>query len=649
MLGFNKKTQDASPQENTGGENKVFHFIKTHKKRCIAVVAAAAVLVAVIVPRRSRSASADLAYTQEKLGRRDIVNVYDGSGTINAADSYTVKSLVTGTVLTADFELGDSIEKGDVLYTIDISDVENNLASAQLSVEQAQRNYDDIADMQNVRTRISGEVSSFAVAAGDAVQAGQTVATIRDTSVMLLAVDFPAAEAQSFVVGQAAQVMPDTTFETLNGTIRSVSGADPAGDASLMTCTVTIAVPNAGSLTTAQAAVAQVNGVSSLNSAHFTYQREETVVAAASGTVSELCVKEGSTVRQDDVILRITGKDLDKQTKNAADSLRAAELQMSSAEKTISHYTIDAPISGTIVDKKVKAGDKLSANDTAMQNLCTIYDMSYLEMKLNVDELKIRSLEVGQEVDITADAVPGETYKGVISSILGVVVFAKNLIIGIIISVYLLAMKEQSLARCCKLLYGVLSERAANLVMRGTRRTDEIFSGFVRGKLLDSLIIGILCFIGGSILNLPYTPLVSVVVGVTNIIPFFGPFLGAIPSAFLILLVSPKQCLIFIIFVIVLQQFDGNILGPKILGSATGISSFWVVVTILLGGGFFGVLGMFLGVPVFACLQELVKHLIDRRLTQRNMPTEAYAYVGRDKRPPQETAPEKTEDSPKNE
>lgn len=418
MLGFNKKTQDASPQENTGGENKVFHFIRTHKKRCIAAVVAVAVLAVVVIPRKSRSTSADLAYTQEKLGRRDIVNVYDGSGTINAADSYTVKSLVTGTVLTADFELGDSIEKGDILYTIDISDVENNLASAQLSVEQAQRNYDDIADMQNVRTRISGEVSSFTVAAGDAVQAGQTVATIRDTSVMLLAVDFPAAEAQSFVAGQAAQVMPDTTFETLNGTIRSVSGADPAGDASLMTCTVTIAVPNAGSLTTAQAAVAQVNGVSSLNSAHFTYQREETVVAAASGTVSELCVKEGSTVRQDDVILRITGKDLDKQTKNASDSLRAAELQMSSAEKTISHYTIDAPISGTIVDKKVKAGDKLSANDTAMQNLCTIYDMSYLEMKLNVDELKIRSLEVGQEVDITADAVPGETYKGVISSIL---------------------------------------------------------------------------------------------------------------------------------------------------------------------------------------------------------------------------------------
>lgn len=418
MLGFNKKTQDASPQENTGGENKVLHFIRTHKKRCIAAVVAVAVLAVVVIPRKSRSASADLAYTQEKLGRRDIVNVYDGSGTINAADSYTVKSLVTGTVLTADFELGDTIQKGDVLYVIDSSDVEGDLESAQLSVSQAQRSYDDAADARNVRTKIGGEVSSFAVAAGDAVQAGQTVATVRDTSVMLLAVDFPAAEAQSFAVGQAAQVMPDTTFEVLNGTIRSVSGADPSGDASLMTCTVTIAVPNAGSLTTAQAAVAQVNGVSSLNSAHFTYQREETVVATASGTVSELCVREGSTVRQNDVLLRITGKDLDKQAQNAADNLRSAELRMSSAERNISHYTIDAPISGTIVDKKVKAGDKLSANDTAMQNLCTIYDMSYLEMKLNVDELKIRSLEVGQEVDITADAVPGETYKGVISSIL---------------------------------------------------------------------------------------------------------------------------------------------------------------------------------------------------------------------------------------
>ena len=325
---------------------------------------------------------------------------------------------VKGTVITADFEVGDTIEKGTVLYTIDSSDVATSVEKAQLALEQAQRSYDDAADAQYIRSVIGGTVASIKVKAGDYVTAGQEIATVRDDSSLLLTLEFPAADASGFAVGQAAQVMLNGTFETLSGTVQAVAGTDTISSGNLLVRTVTIAVPNNGSLTTAQAAVAQVNGVSSLNSAHFTYQREETVVAAASGTVSELCVKEGSTVRQDDVILRITGKDLDKQTKNAADSLRAAELQMSSAEKTISHYTIDAPISGTIVDKKVKAGDKLSAHDTAMQNLCTIYDMSYLEMKLNVDELKIRSLEVGQEVDITADAVPGETYKGVISSIL---------------------------------------------------------------------------------------------------------------------------------------------------------------------------------------------------------------------------------------
>ena len=228
---------------------------------------------------------------------------------------------------------------------------------------------------------------------------------------------------------------------------------------------------------------------------------------------------------------------------------------------------------------------------------------------------------------------------GIWSGIRGAVGFAFDLIVGIIVSIYLMGMKEKSLARCCKAVYAVLPEQKADAVMRGTRTADHIFSGFVRGKLLDSLIIGILCFIGCSLMNMPYTPLVSVVVGVTNVIPFFGPFLGAVPSAFLILLVSPKQCLIFVIFIVVLQQFDGNILGPKILGDATGISSFWVIVAILVGGGFGGVLGMFLGVPVFACVQELVKFLMDRRLRRRDMPTEAYAYVDRAK----EKAPEETE------
>ena len=218
---------------------------------------------------------------------------------------------------------------------------------------------------------------------------------------------------------------------------------------------------------------------------------------------------------------------------------------------------------------------------------------------------------------------------GIWVGIRSVVGFAMDLIVGIIISVYLLAMKEKSLARCCKMIYATMKQETAELVLTGLHNTNQVFSGFVRGKLLDSLIIGILCFIGCSILKMPYTPLVSVVVGVTNVIPFFGPFLGAIPSAFLILLVSPLKCLYFIIFIILLQQLDGNVIGPKILGDSTGISSFWVIVAILVGGGFFGVPGMFFGVPVFACLRMLVKWLMDRRLTRRGMPTEASAYVER--------------------
>ena len=167
--------------------------------------------------------------------------------------------------------------------------------------------------------------------------------------------------------------------------------------------------------------------------------------------------------------------------------------------------------------------------------------------------------------------------------------------------------------------------------VRGFRRVDYIFSGFVRGKLLDSLIIVILCFIGCSILNMPYTPLISVVVGVTNVIPFFGPFLGAIPSALLILLVSPLQCLYFVLFILLLQQLDGNVIGPKILGGSTGISSLWVIIAILVGGGFGGVLGMFLGVPIFACLQVLVRWLVNTRLQKKHMPLEASAYVNRDR------------------
>ena len=226
--------------------------------------------------------------------------------------------------------------------------------------------------------------------------------------------------------------------------------------------------------------------------------------------------------------------------------------------------------------------------------------------------------------------------------------FLLDLLVGIIASVYLLATKERCAAYCRKLIFGLFSRTNAQWVLRGARKVDEIFAGFVRGKLLDSLIIGILCFICCSIFGFPYTPLVSVIVGVTNVIPFFGPFLGAIPSIFLILLVSPLQALYFALFVLALQQLDGNIIGPLILGDKTGISSLWVIIAILVGGSFFGVAGMFFGVPVCACLLSAISFFVESRLRRRDLPVDmaAYSTVAGQPEPGEEKAEDPGEKKP---
>lgn len=166
----------------------------------------------------------------------------------------------------------------------------------------------------------------------------------------------------------------------------------------------------------------------------------------------------------------------------------------------------------------------------------------------------------------------------------------------------------------------------ANVVRIFTQKANDIFGGFLIGKIIDSAIIGVLCFIGLSFLNMPYTMLVSVIVGVTNVIPFFGPYIGAIPSTLLILLANPIKGIYFLIFILLLQQLDGNFIGPKILGNSTGLSSFWVIFSILLGGGLFGFLGMLLGVPTFAVIYYIIELIIDGRLHRKNLPESSDYY-----------------------
>ncbi len=212
---------------------------------------------------------------------------------------------------------------------------------------------------------------------------------------------------------------------------------------------------------------------------------------------------------------------------------------------------------------------------------------------------------------------------GVVNVVKGIM----NVLIGVIISVYLLISKEKFLRQSKKVIYALCKPKKANLILHIGRKANEIFNGFIIGKIIDSAIIGVLCFIGVSIFRMPYALLVSVIVGVTNVIPVFGPYMGAVPCAILILLVDPMKGLGFIIFIILLQQLDGNVIGPKILGESTGLSPFWVVFSILLAGGLFGIVGMIVGVPTFALIYYIIKLFIQQKLEAKNLPTDTNEYT----------------------
>lgn len=240
-------------------------------------------------------------------------------------------------------------------------------------------------------------------------------------------------------------------------------------------------------------------------------------------------------------------------------------------------------------------------------------------------------VEIEKWLEDTATLInhSGEILKTLSSSLMNLLGVAWDTLLGLMISVYMLASKETFKAQAKKMVYAIFERSSANKVINSMRFTHKTFIGFISGKILDSLIIGILCFIGTSILGTPYAALVSVVVGVTNIIPVFGPYLGAIPSAILILVVDlahPLNCVYFLLFILALQQFDGNVLGPWILGDSTGLSGFWVIFSITIFGGLFGVAGMVVGVPVFAVLYAAVKGVIDSKLSKKEMPTTTDAY-----------------------
>ena len=415
-----KKKQDAAAQQAAAGEarpagkDKVAAFFRKNWKWMVPV-ACVAVLGGwfILRPDRAQDANVDVNYVQTTPEKRDLSNSLSGTGTLNPANTYNVKSLVAGKVLTSTIEEGDIVEEGTVLYTVDASDATTKAEQASITLQQAQRSYDKTVDRQYVRAEVAGVVATLKVAKGDEVTSGQEVAVIRDSSKMVLHLEFPAADAAAFSVGQSAEVTLDGTFETLTGTVTAVTGTDTLSTGNLLTRTVTITVRNAGGLTTAQAATATINGVSCIAAKCFEYQAERTLTTLAAGTVTAINVQEGGAVNKDDIVLQISGEDLTEAIQSAAETLRSAELNMDNLQEAMNNYTVTSPISGTIIEKNAKAGDAL----TAGADLCTIYDLSYLVMVINVDELQVSDVSVGQSVQVTADAVPDKTYTSTVTRV----------------------------------------------------------------------------------------------------------------------------------------------------------------------------------------------------------------------------------------
>ena len=415
---WNKKKDGA---ENPGAETPAAQttkapvlFLQKNWKWLVPVVCVViAGGVFLLKPKSASTTAVDPSYLEASPEVRDVSNTLSGTGTLNPANTYTVKSLVEGKVLTGEFEEGDVLDEGSILYTLDSSDASTNFEKAEIAMQQAQRGYDKVVDRQYVRAEVDGTVSTLKVAKGDEVTSGQEVAIIRDSSKMMLTLEFPAADAANFSVGQTAQVTLDGTFEQLDGTVTSVTGTDALSTGNLLTRTVTIAVRNAGGLTTAQAATASINGVSSIGSATFGYQAERTLTAQAAGTVTSIQVQEGQTVAKDDILIELSGDDLTESIQSASETLRSAEISLQNLQDTMANYTVTSPISGTIIEKDAKQGDALTSGST----LCVIYDLSYLEMVINVDELQIGALSVGQKVQLTADAVTDKTYVGTVTRV----------------------------------------------------------------------------------------------------------------------------------------------------------------------------------------------------------------------------------------
>ena len=354
-------------------------------------------------------------YTPDTVQRRSLTTAVSGTGTVTPIESYYLKPLVTGEVLEAPFEVGDRVEKGDVLYRLDAKDAEMSIQQAELTVRQAQKSYDDLAANLTVRAGGAGVVQKVLVQRGDLVSPGTPIAEIADTSNLTVVLPFHSADAQGIAPGQSAQVTVAGTLETLPGTVESVSTADLVGTGGALVRHVKIQVSNPGALTSANSATAQVGDIACAGGANFEEALRQTVVAQASGEVTGVSVTAGSAVSAGSTLVSLGGTAAQSSLDDLSIALENARLSLQRAQDALENYTITAPISGTVIEKNVKAGDNV--NNIESGSLAVIYDLSYLKLEMNISELDLSKVTPGQRVDITADAIPGQVFTGVVDRV----------------------------------------------------------------------------------------------------------------------------------------------------------------------------------------------------------------------------------------
>ena len=397
-------------------KNKVTGLSK--KKKIIAIVVIIVIIAAAVKScgLGEKTAENTSTYTFDTAVRTSIIESLSGTGTLEPADKYTVTTLLKGDILTDSFEEGDIVEADQVLYQIDSSDMQTTIERAEISAKSAQRSYETAVkdlDNLNVKTKVGGVVTDVLVEVGDQVSAGQEIAKVRDSATMTIELPFPADEADTFYIGQSAQVTLYGSFETLSGKVESISGASEVQAGNKIVKNVTINVENPGAISEEQIATAEVGTSGSTQSGKFKYNENRSVNAEVSGEVVAIVNDEGSEVSSGSTIIRLESDNVTNSVQSASDSVKDAQLSLENQYETLEDYTIKSPIKGTVIEKKKKAGDTIDSN----AELCTIYDLSYLKMTMKIDELDISKVKVGQEVTVTADAVQGQTFKGKVTKI----------------------------------------------------------------------------------------------------------------------------------------------------------------------------------------------------------------------------------------